>query len=123
MRAGKGVFSKQRAARMDLERELLNDEEAAMGELMKTSHQKREQMLEEMSDKLAFKLQGDQTQKEVDAIMAAHEAELSETMRRLDQERDKQAAALRDKLAHRRREKTAALREKHAKEVGDQLIH
>ena len=53
--------------------------------------------------------------------MAAHELELSDALKRLDRERDKQSEALRKKLAERRRAKEAALRQKHTHEVSAQL--
>ena len=49
--------------------------------------------------------------------MKEHDREMQEALRRLDQNRDKQADHLRQKLAERRRNKMADLRNKHAAEV------
>lgn len=47
-----------KAARLELERDLIQEEESAMDELMAAEHAKRQQMLDDMSDKLAYKVQG-----------------------------------------------------------------
>ena len=54
---------------------------------------------------------------EVAAVMKEHDREMQDALRKLDAQRDKQSEQLRSKLAERRRQKMAALRNKHAKEV------
>ena len=54
---------------------------------------------------------------EVAAVMKEHDREMQDALRKLDAQRDKQSEQLRAKLAERRRQKMAALRNKHAQEV------
>ena len=51
------------------------------------------------------------------AVMKEHDREMQDALRKLDAQRDKQSEQLRSKLAERRRQKMAALRNKHAQEV------
>ena len=65
---------------------------------------------------------GAQSESEVQEIMDAHQRELADTMRRQDRERDDQMAALRKKLAERRRKREQEMRSRHAQEVKTKII-
>ena len=60
---------------------------------------------------------GDHTDEQVAAIMAAHQRRLHESMSRLDQNRARQDASMRQRLAERRQRKMKELHEKHSQEV------
>ena len=52
-------------------------------------------------------------------MMAAHDRELHDALKKLDSSRDKQGETLRQKLAERRRKQEQELRDRQAKEVGN----
>ena len=60
---------------------------------------------------------GDLTNAEIAVVMDNHQAELEDALKRLDKDREQQAAALRQKLAERRRKKERDLHQKHINQV------
>ncbi|KAI8480901.1 hypothetical protein Bbelb_413740, partial [Branchiostoma belcheri] len=104
----------QNAERLQLERELQQDEKDTMEKLLQEQEAKRQRTLQQLSEKLTFQLQGDLTEEEINRIMANHERELGAAMLAWEESKGKQAAELREQLARRRRDKEAALRKLHA---------
>eukprot|EP00058_Branchiostoma_floridae_P012905 XP_002598393.1 hypothetical protein BRAFLDRAFT_128123 [Branchiostoma floridae] len=104
----------QNAERLQLERDLQQEEKDNMEKLLQEQEAKRQRTLQQLSDKLTFQLQGDLTEEEINRIMANHERELGAAMLAWEESKGKQAAELREQLARRRRDKEAALRKLHA---------
>lgn len=70
-----------------------------------------------LAEKLADKLSGDLSEDEMKAIMGDHDRQMAQLEGVLAAEKDKQLAALREKLRRRREEKEAALLRKQKEEV------
>ncbi|XP_006824590.2 uncharacterized protein LOC100375297, partial [Saccoglossus kowalevskii] len=111
------LVKRQGAERMQLEKELHDDEDKEMDKLSEEHENKRQEVLQKMSSKLASQLDGDLSQSEVDRIMSDHEKELAALLARLDGQKQRQTQDLRDRLAQRRKQKEKTLREKHVKEA------
>ena len=70
-----------------------------------------------LAEKLADKLSGDLSEDEMKAIMGDHDRQVAQLEGVLAAEKDKQLAALREKLRRRREEKEAAHLRKQKEEV------
>ena len=66
---------------------------------------------------------GDLSDAELAAIMAAHDRELQEALRKHDASRQSQSDSLRQKLAEKRRKAEAELRDRQGKEVRTTLCY
>ena len=70
-----------------------------------------------MAESLADKLSGDLSEEQMKAVMEDHERQVAQLEGMLASEKEKQMAALRDKLRRRREEREAALLRKQKEEV------
>lgn len=109
---------KMNAERMHLEQQLGREEETAVHKLLKEQEETRAEKIKALAGKLADKLSaGDLTEDEMKAIMEDHHRQLSNLEGVLEAEKDRQAAALREKLRRRREEKEAELLRKQKEEA------
>lgn len=79
--------------------------------------EKRSKEMKRLAENLADKLSGDLSQDEIKAAMDDHERQVAELEGLLASEKERQMAALRDKLRRRREEKEAAMLRKQKEEV------
>ena len=70
-----------------------------------------------MSDDLQVRLQQASSKEEVTEIMADHEKKMADALDHLDKQKTDQMNTLTNKLAQRRKDRTAALRRQHKAEV------
>ncbi|XP_070551432.1 trichohyalin-like [Ptychodera flava] len=108
---------KQAAERMQLEKDLQEDEDKEIDKLLQEHENKRQEALQRMSSKLAAQLDDDLSQADIDRIMAEHEKELAAVLGRLDSQKQRQLQELRDRLAQRRKQREKSLHDKHVKEA------
>ena len=73
--------------------------------------------MKRLAENLADKLSGDLSEDEMRAVMEDHERQVAQLEGLLASEKEKQMAALRDKLRRRREEKEAAMLRKQKEEV------
>ena len=73
--------------------------------------------MKRLAENLADKLSGDLSEEEMRAVMEDHERQVAQLEGLLASEKEKQMAALRDKLRRRREEKEAAMSRKQKEEV------
>lgn len=102
---------------MQLERELQQEENDMVSNLVSHTEDQRKDTVNIMADGLAGKLQGDLKDSQVKDIMDKYEKDLDTNMNKFNMEKEKQLQDLRRKLAEKRRRKEAQLREKHKQEV------
>ncbi|XP_077985306.1 uncharacterized protein LOC144439946 [Glandiceps talaboti] len=105
------------AEKMQLEKELQDEEDKELNKLLQEHESKRQETLQKLSTKLAGQLEGDLSQSEIDRIMAEHEKEVATVLGRLDSQKQRQLHDLRDRLAQRRKQREKSLREKHIQEA------
>lgn len=102
---------------MQLERELQQEENDMVSNLVSHTEDQRKDTVNMMTDGLAGKLQGDLKDSQVKDIIDKYEKDLDTNMNKFNVEKEKQLQDLRRKLAEKRRRKEAQLREKHKQEV------
>ena len=73
--------------------------------------------MKKLAESLADKLSGDLSEEQMKAVMEDHERQVAQLEGMLASEKEKQMAALRDKLRRRREEREAALLRKQKEEV------
>ena len=73
--------------------------------------------MKKLAEKLAEKMSGDLSEDEMRAVMEDHERQVAQLEGVLASEKEKQMAALREKLKRRREEKETALLRKQKEEV------
>ncbi|XP_071958404.1 uncharacterized protein [Antedon mediterranea] len=111
------LLSRQNAERLQLERELVEDEQKQMDTLLQEHEKERQEIITRMNARLTSELEGDLSQEEVEAVMSRHEKALSNALDRLDHKKEKQMYDLQQKLAQRRMAKEMALRKRHQQEA------
>lgn len=106
---------------MQLDRELQQEENDMISEIISRNEDQRKDTVNMMTDGLAGKLQGDLKDSQIKDILDKYEKDLDANMSKFNLEKEKQLQDLRRKLAEKRRRKEALLREKHNKEVSYQI--
>ena len=84
---------------------------------MNIQEEKRAEEMTRLAENLADKLTGDVSEDKMRAVMEDHERQVAQLEGLLASEKEKQMAALRDKLRRRREEKEAAMLRKQKEEV------
>ena len=79
--------------------------------------QDKQKLYKEHAAKLNSDLDGDLTQKEMDAIIDRHNKELDQALEKFNDNKQRQMAALREQLTQRRRQREAELKKRHKQEA------
>lgn len=117
IKGGNDMLRRQNAERLQLERDLNQEEIRAMESLLRELNEKAQSDISKLSDKFSDKMQVDMTEAEIAALLNVHDASLADMMCKQAGEREKQCSALRRKLAERRKNQVDSLRQKHGDEA------
>ncbi|XP_033122761.1 uncharacterized protein LOC117121631 [Anneissia japonica] len=115
--ASGNLISRQNAERLQLERELVDEEQKEMNTLLQEHEKERQEIIKRMNAELTAELDGDLSTDEIEEIMSRHEKSLYHALDRLDHKKEKQMYDLQQKLAQRRMAKQLALRKRHQQEA------
>ncbi|CAK8677709.1 unnamed protein product [Clavelina lepadiformis] len=110
------LIKAQESDKIDLERELIAGEREAITNLLITHDNQRKKLIGDLDDNLAFKMQGELSEKEMDALLSEHEKELENALGALSKERMRQMKELQEQLESRRKAKAEQLRQAHAEQ-------
>ncbi|XP_022100041.1 trichohyalin-like [Acanthaster planci] len=111
------LLRRQNSERLELDKELRKTEEKEIDSLMTEQDKKRQQLITDLSAKLAGKLDGAETREEIDRIMAAHEKEMGRALDKFDASRQRQAEELRARLAQKRQAAEVGMKSRHQQEA------
>ncbi|WAR00886.1 hypothetical protein MAR_025258, partial [Mya arenaria] len=116
-RAFAELLRRQNGERLRLERDLLKEEQEALGQLVEEEENRRRHVTDGLTDDLSSNLHGADNAAKIAEIMSHYGKNLDDTMNKHQSSRDRQSEELRRKLAMRRQTREHALRDKQRKEA------
>ncbi|KAH3741464.1 hypothetical protein DPMN_048189, partial [Dreissena polymorpha] len=116
-RAVAELLRRQNGERLRLERELLKEEQTALGQDVEEEENRRRHVRDGLTDGLVTDLHGADSAAQIAEIMSRYGKNLDDTMNKHQTSRDRQSEELRRKLAMRRQTREQALRQKQSKEA------
>ncbi|XP_033646870.1 uncharacterized protein LOC117306372 isoform X1 [Asterias rubens] len=114
-----GLLKRQNKERMQLSNDLRSKEEEEINGSLTDFDKKRQKLISDLSCKLASKLDGADTQQEIDKIMSSHEKEMSRALDKFDSAKQRQVEDLRKRLAEKRQVAEANMKSRHQQEASD----